>query len=79
MSPLSEHESGEIRYANSGGVGVASQVNGSGPVDLVYVGGWLMAAREDPGIARFQDSLRGSGAWWASTRAGRSSSATMCA
>ena len=61
MLPLSEHESGEIRYAKSGGVNVAYQVNGSGPVDLVYVGGWIThieAAREDPGIARFQDSLR---------------------
>jgi class 3 adenylate cyclase/pimeloyl-ACP methyl ester carboxylesterase len=56
-----EHESGEIRYANSGGVSVAYEVNGSGSVDLVYVGGWithLEAAREDPGIVRFQDSLR---------------------
>ena len=61
MLPLSEHESGEIRYAKSGGVNVAYRVNGSGPGDLVYVGGWIThieAAREDPGIARFQDSLR---------------------
>jgi class 3 adenylate cyclase len=62
MPSLREHEPGEIRYANSGGVSVAYQVNGSGPVDLVYVGGWIThieAAREDPGLARFQDSLRG--------------------
>lgn len=61
MSSLTEHESGEIRYANSGGVNVAYQVSGAGPVDLVFVGGWIThieAAREDPGIARFQDSLR---------------------
>jgi class 3 adenylate cyclase len=61
MPPLSEHESGEIRYAKSGGVNVAYQVSGAGPVDLVSVGGWIThieAAREDPGIARFQDSLR---------------------
>jgi pimeloyl-ACP methyl ester carboxylesterase len=61
MPPLSKHESGEIRYANSGGVNVAYQVSGAGPVDLVLVGGWVThieAAREDPGIERFQDSLR---------------------
>ena len=61
MPPLSEYESSEIRYAKSGGVNVAYQVSGAGPVDLVHVGGWithLETAREDPGIARFQDSLR---------------------
>jgi class 3 adenylate cyclase len=61
MSSLTEHESSGIRYANSGGVNVAYQVSGAGPLDLVFVGGWIThieAAREDPGIARFQDSLR---------------------
>jgi class 3 adenylate cyclase len=61
MSPLIEHEPGEIRYAKSGGVNIAYQVGGAGPVDLVYVGGWVThieAAQEDPGIARFQASLR---------------------
>ena len=61
MPSLREHESGEIRYASSGGVSIAYEVNGSGPVDLVYVGGWVThieAAREDPAMARFQDSLR---------------------
>jgi hypothetical protein len=60
MSSLIESES-EIRYANSGGVNVAYRVNGSGPVDLVYVSGWishLEAAEQDPGMARFHDSLR---------------------
>src|SRR6476469_7158110 len=50
MPSLREHESGEIRYANSGVVSVAYQVNGLGPVDLVYVGGWIThieAARQD--------------------------------
>lgn len=61
MSALIEHESGEIRYAKSGGVNVAYQVGGAGPADLVFVGGWIShieAAREDPGTTRFQDSLR---------------------
>jgi pimeloyl-ACP methyl ester carboxylesterase len=61
MSPLIEHEPGAIRYARSGGVSIAYQVSGSGSVDLVFVGGWIThieAFREDPGVARFQDSLR---------------------
>jgi class 3 adenylate cyclase len=61
MTSLIEHSPGEIRYANSGGVNIAYQVGGAGPVDLVYVGGWVThieVAREDPGIARFQESLR---------------------
>jgi hypothetical protein len=36
MSSLIEHEPGEIRYAKSGGVNIAYQVGGAGPVDLVY-------------------------------------------
>jgi class 3 adenylate cyclase len=61
MSSLIDHEPGEIRYAKSGGVNIAYQLGGAGPVDLVYVGGWIThieAAREDAGIARFQESLR---------------------
>ena len=61
MTSLIEHEPGEIRYAKSGGMNIAYQVGGAGSVDLVYVGGWVThieAAREDPGIARFQGSLR---------------------
>jgi class 3 adenylate cyclase len=60
MSSLLEHQPGEIRYAKSGGVNIAYRVGGAGPVDLVYVGGWVThieVAREDPGIARFQESL----------------------
>ena len=62
MSSLVESESGEIRYANSGGVNVAFRVGGSGPVDLVFVPGWIShieAAEEEPGAARFSGSLRG--------------------
>jgi class 3 adenylate cyclase len=60
MSSLTEHEPGEIRYAKSGGVNIAYRVGGAGPVDLVYVGGWishLEVVREDPAIVRFQESL----------------------
>lgn len=31
----------ETRYAKSGGVNIAYQVAGAGPVDLVYVPGWI--------------------------------------
>jgi class 3 adenylate cyclase/pimeloyl-ACP methyl ester carboxylesterase len=61
MSALNEPESEAIRYAKSGGVNIAYQVSGTAPVDLVFLGGWithLEAAREDPGMARFQDGLR---------------------
>jgi pimeloyl-ACP methyl ester carboxylesterase len=60
MSSLIEHEPGGIRYAKSGGVNIAYHVAGAGPVDLVYVGGWishLEVAREDAAIVRFQESL----------------------
>ena len=60
MSSLT-HQAGGIRYAKSGGVNIAYQVSGAGPVDLVYVGGWIThieVAREDPATVRFQESLR---------------------
>ena len=46
----------ETRYAKSGDVNIAYQVLGDGPVDLVYVPGWvsnLEVAWEHPGIARY--------------------------
>ena len=46
----------ETRYAKSGNVNIAYQVLGEGPVDLVYVPGWvsnLEVAWEHPGLARF--------------------------
>ena len=61
MAPAGDNGSGEIRYAKSGGVNVAYRVTGSGPVDLVFVGGWvthLEVGDEDPGIARFMRPLR---------------------
>jgi pimeloyl-ACP methyl ester carboxylesterase len=60
MSSYIEHQPGDVRYAKSGGVNVAYRVSGAGPLDLVYVGGWVThieVAREDPDIERFQTSL----------------------
>jgi pimeloyl-ACP methyl ester carboxylesterase len=61
MVPAGDTGSGEIRYAKSGGVNIAYRVAGTGPTDLVYVGGWithLEVWEEDPGIARFMRALR---------------------
>jgi class 3 adenylate cyclase len=46
----------ETRYAKSGDVHIAYQVAGEGPVDLVFVAGWithLELAWEDPVVGRF--------------------------
>ncbi len=46
----------DTKYANSGDVSIAYQVIGDGPVDLVYLAGWVSnieAMWEDPGYARF--------------------------
>ncbi len=46
----------KTRYAKSGGVNIAYQVVGSGPLDLVYVPGWLSDVEmmwENPLLARF--------------------------
>jgi pimeloyl-ACP methyl ester carboxylesterase len=56
-----EKGSAEIRYANSDGVNVAYKLSGNGPIDLVYVGGWvthLEVWEEDPAVARWLGSLR---------------------
>jgi pimeloyl-ACP methyl ester carboxylesterase/class 3 adenylate cyclase len=61
MSREGDNGSGEIRYAKSGGVNIAYRVSGTGPVDLVFIGGWITHLdvwEEDPGIARFMRSLR---------------------
>ena len=50
----------ETRYAKSGDVNIAYQVVGDGPVDLVYVPGWvsnLEVAWEHPGMSRFYRRL----------------------
>lgn len=46
----------EVRYARSGVVNIAYQVVGDGPVDLLYVPGWISHLDlywEEPTIARF--------------------------
>jgi len=46
----------ETRYAKSGDINIAYQVLGVGPVDLVYVSGWVTHLEygwEEPSLARF--------------------------
>jgi pimeloyl-ACP methyl ester carboxylesterase/class 3 adenylate cyclase len=60
MGAVGDNAVGEIRYAKSGGVNVAYRVSGSGPVDLVFVGGWvthLEMWEEDPAIAQFMSAI----------------------
>ena len=50
----------KTRYARSGDVNIAYQVAGEGPIDLVYVPGWisnLETAWEDPHVSRFLERL----------------------
>jgi pimeloyl-ACP methyl ester carboxylesterase len=46
----------ETHYADSGGVSIAYQVHGDGPLDLLLVPGFVSHAElltEEPGIGRF--------------------------
>src|SRR5438067_4658967 len=50
----------ETRYAKSGDINIAYQVIGDGPVDLVYVPGWVTHLEygwEEPSLARFYRRL----------------------
>ena len=50
----------QTRYADSGGVSVAYQVVGDGPLDLVYVPGWVSNIEycwEEPSLARYYRRL----------------------
>jgi pimeloyl-ACP methyl ester carboxylesterase len=50
----------ETRYAKSGDVHIAYQVTGSGPIDLIYVPGWVSHLEYDleyPPYARFFQRL----------------------
>src|SRR5438552_5780959 len=50
----------ETRYARSGGVNIAYQVIGDGPIDLVYVPGWVTNidySWEEPSLARYYRGL----------------------
>jgi class 3 adenylate cyclase/alpha-beta hydrolase superfamily lysophospholipase len=49
-------ETPEVRYARSGAVNIAYQVVGEGPVDLLYIPGWISHLDlywEEPGVSRF--------------------------
>jgi class 3 adenylate cyclase len=50
----------KTRYARSGEVNIAYQIAGKGPIDLVYVPGWVSnieTAWEDPHVSRFLERL----------------------
>lgn len=50
----------DTRYAKSGSLNIAYQVVGQGPLDLLFVPGWISNVElgwEDPAIARFYDRL----------------------
>src|SRR5881396_1648536 len=50
----------KTKYARSGDVSIAYQVAGKGPIDLVYVPGWVSnieTAWEDPDVSRFLERL----------------------
>ena len=46
----------EVRYARSGTVNIAYQVIGAGPIDLLYIPGWISHLDlywEEPAVSRF--------------------------
>src|SRR4030095_5342499 len=50
----------ETKYAKSGDINIAYQVLGSGPVDLIYVAGWVTHLEygwEEPAVANFYRRL----------------------
>jgi pimeloyl-ACP methyl ester carboxylesterase len=50
----------DVRYARNGAVNIAYQVVGDGPVDLLYIPGWISHLDlywEEPSIARFLNRL----------------------
>jgi pimeloyl-ACP methyl ester carboxylesterase len=50
----------ETRYARSGDINIAYQVLGNGPLDLIYVPGWVTHLEygwEEPSLARFYQRL----------------------
>ena len=50
----------ETRYASSGDVNIAYQAHGDGPLDLIFVPGFISHVEhlwEEPGLARFLDRL----------------------
>jgi pimeloyl-ACP methyl ester carboxylesterase len=62
QAPREEHPVAPIRYARSGNVNIAYQVMGSGPIDLVFVMGWVSHLEyywREPSFARFLRRLAG--------------------
>ncbi len=50
----------ETKYAKSGDVSIAYQVTGSGPLDLIYVMGWVSNIEffwEEPSMSHFLNHL----------------------
>ncbi len=55
----------QVRYARSGSVNIAYQVVGHGPIDVIFVMGWVSHVEEfwtEPSFARFLARLAGDGA-----------------
>ena len=52
----------EVRYARSGDVNIAYEVNGAGPIDIVWVPGWVSHLENDthgiPALISLLDRLR---------------------
>jgi DNA-binding SARP family transcriptional activator len=62
--PVVTAEPPPVRYVKSGDVSIAYQVVGDGPLDLVFVHGWVCSFQpgwERPQIARFYERLAGLG------------------
>jgi pimeloyl-ACP methyl ester carboxylesterase len=60
--PAAPHPHPRVSYARSGSVNIAYQVVGDGPVDLVFVMGWVSHLEyfwNEPSFARFLDRLAG--------------------
>jgi pimeloyl-ACP methyl ester carboxylesterase len=59
---ITTHEPPRTRYARSGSVNIAYQVVGEGPIDLVFVMGWVSHLEmfwAEPSFARFLEKLAG--------------------
>lgn len=59
-SPVAVHDVPRVRYARSGNVNIAYQVVGSGPIDIVFVMGWVSHLAyfwNEPSFARFLGRL----------------------
>ena len=50
-------EAPRVSYATSGDVSIAYGVIGDGPIDLVFVGGWVLTAFERHGRGRPRETL----------------------